>query len=50
MGKSNKTLSFTLTTKEYSDFWYVASLINKTRKKEVLLELMRLAKELKEHD
>ena len=45
-----KHLRFELTPKEYSDFWYVASLLRKTKKKDVLITMMNKIKEILEHE
>lgn len=39
-----KTLSFSVTGKEYSDFWYLAELLGKTKKKEIFLEMIKIVK------
>lgn len=43
-----KHLRFELTVKEYSDFWYIGSLLNVKKKKHILLKMISLIKELKQ--
>ncbi len=43
--KHIKNLRFELTTKEYSDFWYIASLLKCTKKNEVFRKMMNIVKE-----
>jgi len=46
--KTIKHLRFELTSQEYSDFWHIAALLEKDKKKDVLLDMMKIVKELKE--
>ena len=48
--KHSKHLRFELTTKEYSDFWYIASLLELTKKKDVLLKMMDETRKMKEKE
>lgn len=48
--KPIKWLSFKLTPKEYSDFWYMGELLNLAKKNNILKEMMRIVKELKENE
>ena len=43
-----KKLLIPCTTKEYSDFWYIGSLLGKSKKKEIFLEMITFIKEYKE--
>lgn len=43
-----KTLSFRLTIKQYSDFWYVAALLDEKRKKPAFLKMLNKLKEVLE--
>jgi len=43
-----KTLSIKLTVKEYSDFWYVASLLGESEKKPAFLKMLAKLKEMLE--
>ena len=42
-----KHLRFELSAKEYSDFWYIAELLGKSKKKEIFIEMMKIVKEQK---
>lgn len=41
---SRKTLSFSVSAKEYSDFWYIAELLGESKKKPTLLKMMDIIK------
>jgi len=43
-----KHLRFELTVKEYSDFWYIGSLLDAKKKKHILLKMISLIKEFKQ--
>lgn len=43
-----KKLLLDLTTKQYSDFWYVGSLLGKEKKKDIFLEMIAFIKKFKE--
>lgn len=43
-----KRLQFTLTIKEYSEFWDIGSLLNLTNKHEIFRQMLRLAKKFYE--
>jgi len=42
-----KHLRFELSAGEYSNFWYIAELLGKSKKKDIFLEMMRIVKEQK---
>jgi len=47
MSKRNKVtkhLRFELSAKEYSDFWYIAELLGKSKKKDIFIEMMEIVK------
>jgi len=50
LAKNRKILRFDLSTKEYSDFWYIASLLELTKKKDVLLKMMDETRKMKEKE
>lgn len=43
-----KHLRFELTIKEYSDFWYIGSLLKRKKKKDILKRMIEIIKELKQ--
>jgi len=42
--KESKTLSFKLSLEEYSDFWFVAGLLNEATKKATFLKMLKIIK------
>jgi len=43
-----KNLLLDLTTKEYSDFWYIGELLGKSKKKDIFIGMMEFVKKFKE--
>jgi hypothetical protein len=43
-----KNLLLELTTKEYSDFWYIGELLGKSKKKDIFIGMMDFVKKFKE--
>lgn len=43
-----KKLLLDVTTKEYSDFWYVGELLGLTKKRDIFLGMMEFVKKFKE--
>jgi hypothetical protein len=43
-----KKLLLDLTTKEYSDFWYIGELLGKTKKRDIFIGMMDFVKKFKE--
>jgi len=47
--KPIKHLRFELTPKEYGDFWSIGDLVNLAKKKDILLEMMKIVRRVKEN-
>ena len=45
--QTNKNLLIKMTAKEYSDFWYIGSLLGKSKKKDIFLEMIAFIKKFK---
>jgi hypothetical protein len=45
-----KNLLLELTTKEYSDFWYIGELLGKSKKKDIFIGMMEFVKKFKERN
>lgn len=45
MKEQKKKLQFNLSIKEYSDFWYIGSLLKLNKKNDILLKMMNIIKE-----